>query len=388
MEKTYLKLSALIAIASFCASCAVGARTAQTGSTVAAGSTSSTSAISLASSEVSVAVNATYTFSASGGVSPYYYYLTSGAGTVDLKSGLYTAPATSGSAQVELMDSSGSSTYAQITITSGGTGSLTLYVYPAAITLTEGATYTFTASGGSGTYTYSVAGGIGSIGSSTGLFSAPQALGTSEIKVTDTSGNIAYATVTISDSSTTTSALGIGSFCGSYDIDHIAGVINNIGCNGVLLAGGKCPSGYIYKTYFQADGNYASTCVATTTQSVTPIGTFCGNYDVDHIAGVINNIPCNGANIAHGNCPSGYTYATYFQADSNSASTCVATSTGIPMLLQGSFCGNYDVDKVHGVINNILCNGVSLSGGSCPSGYTYATYFQADSNYASTCVMN
>ncbi len=43
-------------------------------------------------SSITLAFNETYTFTASGGVPPYTFYIESGSGTIDPDTGLYTAP--------------------------------------------------------------------------------------------------------------------------------------------------------------------------------------------------------------------------------------------------------------------------------------------------------
>lgn len=99
----------------------------------------------------------------------------------------------------------------------------TLTISPSSVTLTEGESYTFTVSGGSGTgYTYSVpAGNQGSVTTSSaqGFYVAPSSFtGTTLLQVTDSAGDTVYANITVSTSGgggtgTTTSITGTLNDC-------------------------------------------------------------------------------------------------------------------------------------------------------------------------------
>lgn len=73
----------------------------------------------------------------------------------------------------------------------------TLYIQPTTVTVPASSSYTFFANGGRGNRTYSVVSGAGSINSSTGVFSAAASGGTTVIRVTDSGGATADATVTV-----------------------------------------------------------------------------------------------------------------------------------------------------------------------------------------------
>ena len=260
-----------------------------------------------------------------------------------------------------------------------------LAISPSSASVVEGATYTFTASGGSGSgYAFSIASG-GGVVTKAGAYTAPtNSTGTATLTLEDSDGNTATAVITITASSVALNTVPIGTFCGNYDFDAYSFVINSIDCNGMSLTSGTCPVGYTYEVYADSDGNYAATCVATTAGLTTPSGAFCGSYNLSQSNNaVVDSIPCNGVSLANSTCPSGYTYEPYFQADGNIASTCVASTAGAAMDT-GSFCGSYDVDAAKGGINSIDCNGSSIASGTCPSGYTYTKYFQADGDTVST----
>jgi len=146
-----------------------------------------------------VDVRGSFPFSATGGIAPYRFYMVSGGGSINMSSGIYIAPASTGSAQIAVEDASGNDAYADITVMGLALG---LTIAPASISVAEGSTYTFTVSGGSGLYTFSLVSGIGSISSTTGVYTAPSSAGTASIEVTDTEGNKANAAITVFNAST------------------------------------------------------------------------------------------------------------------------------------------------------------------------------------------
>jgi hypothetical protein len=155
--------------------------------------------LSISNTDVSIYVHGTYPFSAVGGIAPYRFYVVTGEGSINESTGVYTAEGEAGSATVVVIDSTNTDAYATVTVQGLN---LNLTVSPASITVNEGASYSFTASGGTAPYTYSVISGGGSIYSTSGVYVAPQATGTATIQVRDTYGNFAYSSVTIASSST------------------------------------------------------------------------------------------------------------------------------------------------------------------------------------------
>jgi hypothetical protein len=63
-------------------------------------------------------VGTTFAFSASGGSPPYSFSVLSGGGSIDADSGLYTAPLTPASAQIQVQDSQGATSQATATVLS------------------------------------------------------------------------------------------------------------------------------------------------------------------------------------------------------------------------------------------------------------------------------
>ncbi len=78
------------------------------------------------------------------------------------------------------------------------TSSTSVSVSPPSVTLTKGSTQTFTATGGTGTFTWSSSNtALGTIGVSTGTFTAGTTTGTVNVLATDTLGTVGSGAVTI-----------------------------------------------------------------------------------------------------------------------------------------------------------------------------------------------
>ena len=150
-----------------------------------------TSGLSISPASSTLAVNNTVTFVGANGATPYTYSVFSGTGTINAATGLYTAPATSGSAVVRVTDNLGAVADANVTINAA------LAIAPATKTLAVNNVFTFSATGGVSPYTYSVFSGGGTINGTTGAYTAPAAAGTAVVRVTDGLGNVSNSNVTI-----------------------------------------------------------------------------------------------------------------------------------------------------------------------------------------------
>jgi hypothetical protein len=128
---------------------------------------------------VTVTAGRSYTFSATGGITPYTYSVLSGGGS--FSGNAYTAPLIPGTATVQVSDSLGN--HNQATVTVSPLGPLT--ITPTAVTLRLNAAVTFNASGGISPYTFSIASGYGTIDSAGGEYTAPNIAGTYTARVTD-----------------------------------------------------------------------------------------------------------------------------------------------------------------------------------------------------------
>ena len=162
--------------------------------------------VAVAPSAVSVVTGGTQTFSASGGTtttSGVYSWSVSNAtlGSIDSSSGLFTAGVTAGSLVVTATDSVGNTGTATATV---AIATSTISITPLNLTIVQGGTQTFSATGGTGSYTWSVSDWqMGTIISTTGAFTAGPSNGTVEVSATDQSGAVGYATVTIISSTIT-----------------------------------------------------------------------------------------------------------------------------------------------------------------------------------------
>jgi hypothetical protein len=130
----------------------------------------------------------TQQLTASAGLGPYTWAVTSGGGTVS-SSGLYTPPGTTGVATVRVTDSLGGTATATITV-------VHLAVSPKNVSIAVNQTQQFTISSGVGPYTWSMLSGGGTI-SSSGLYTAPSTSGTATVRVTDAIGQSEIANITI-----------------------------------------------------------------------------------------------------------------------------------------------------------------------------------------------
>jgi hypothetical protein len=198
MAKNFGLRCLFILLALTCAACSGSSPSSNSNNPTTTWLSSGSSGLALSATSASVDVRGSFPFTATGGVPPYRFYLVSGAGSINLSSGIYVAPQAAGTAQIAVEDATGNDAYANITIMGLALG---LTIAPASISVAEGSTYTFTISGGSGLYTFSVASGIGTINSTTGVYTAPLSVGTASVEVSDTEGNRANAAITVFDPS-------------------------------------------------------------------------------------------------------------------------------------------------------------------------------------------
>ncbi len=141
---------------------------------------------------------ASTSFAGSGGAAPFSYSIVNGTLSncaVNSSTGLFTAPASTGTCSVRVTDAAGQQATSAVTVVS------TLAIVPTAVTLQISHNKTFTATGGSGTYAYSItsAGQAGESlvnSSNTGIYTAPSVTGTSTLRVSDGTGATATAQVT------------------------------------------------------------------------------------------------------------------------------------------------------------------------------------------------
>jgi hypothetical protein len=162
-----------------------------------------TSAPTLTVSNATPAPLEVITFSATGGVPPYTYFLASGDGTLDSASLSFTAGSAAGVVQLGVTDSAGFSGYANVNVvvpTGGGTtgGALALSVTPTTATIEPDSTLTFAASGGTGPYTLAITSGTGSVSGLT--FQASPTQGSVTLVIQDSASHSVTASVNVQSS--------------------------------------------------------------------------------------------------------------------------------------------------------------------------------------------
>jgi hypothetical protein len=151
--------------------------------------TSTVTAVQISPATITIGEDLNTTFTGSG-TAPYAYSVTSGNGTINSLSGVFTAPSTAETDTVTITDANGYTAQATVTI-------LPLAINPSTNVVALNGTTTFTAAYGSTPYTYSVVSGTGTINSSTGVFTAPTGAETDTVQVVDANSHTAQATVTV-----------------------------------------------------------------------------------------------------------------------------------------------------------------------------------------------
>lgn len=156
------------------------------------------SALTISPSTLTIVINGTQSFTGAGGclngtncVGGSRVFSVTGVGSIVSSTGFYTAPATSGTAIVQVSDSIGNVATATVNVVSS------LTIVPSSLKLPVYSTNTFTAIAGSSPYTYSVVSGSGSIVAATGVYTAASATGSATVRVTDNIANTSSASVTI-----------------------------------------------------------------------------------------------------------------------------------------------------------------------------------------------
>jgi alpha-tubulin suppressor-like RCC1 family protein len=147
--------------------------------------------LSISPLSIALAVNNTAPFSGVGGIPPYSFSLVSGSGSIDASTGLYTAPALSGTDTVRVTDSLGFTADAVITVNPA------LQISPATRSIPVNRNVTFSATGGVTPYTFSIASGGGSIDAGTGAYTSPATQQMVTVRVTDAYNNTSDSSVEV-----------------------------------------------------------------------------------------------------------------------------------------------------------------------------------------------
>jgi len=150
-----------------------------------------TDSLAIVPASKTLAVGNGVAFSATGGQAPYAYsVVSSGGGSIHPATGVYTAPEVPGTYTIRVTDSEFITKDATVTVNPE------VSITPATITMTakSGYTYPFAPAGGVPPYTYDVVSGPGTLDSN-GIYAAPDTNGSSQLRVRDSLGNSALASV-------------------------------------------------------------------------------------------------------------------------------------------------------------------------------------------------
>ena len=139
-----------------------------------------------------IGAGTTQKFAATGGQQPYTYSVISGTGTID-PSGLFTAPASAGTATVRVTDAAGASSTASVTTNA----SLAMNAPSITMTASSGQSFQFSGTGGAAAgYQYSLVAGSGTI-TANGLYTVGNTPGKETVQVRDAQGTTASSTIQV-----------------------------------------------------------------------------------------------------------------------------------------------------------------------------------------------
>ena len=148
-------------------------------------------------------VNSEHELTADGGVPPYVFEITQGSGVLVpvLTSAVYTAPAVPGQVVIKLTDAVGTEVSTTYNIYS------LLQITPQTLTLSPSGTTNVVGTGGLPPYLYSLVSGGGILNDATGAYTAPSVAGTVILRVVDSIGQSADATINVVDAVPTISII-------------------------------------------------------------------------------------------------------------------------------------------------------------------------------------
>lgn len=141
-----------------------------------------------------------FQYTVQGGSEPYTFAMGTGRGSIGSSTGIYQAPPDVIRAiptdlgefvTVTVTDAAGTVATGNITIVE------TISMTSPTVTVGQGLTYLFGATGGIPPYSYDITAGQGSINNATGFFTAPASAGTAFVRVRDSENNEAYSFVNI-----------------------------------------------------------------------------------------------------------------------------------------------------------------------------------------------
>lgn len=145
--------------------------------------------------EIVLYANEECVFTGINGSQPFVFRIVSGLGSIDISTGLYTAPVTKTNDIILLTDAEGFTDTATVFVIDK------LEITPVSLSMLTGSTQVFTVNGGMPPYTFILESGVGVItpvSSNSVEYSALGIAGTAVVRVTDSLSNIEDANITIS----------------------------------------------------------------------------------------------------------------------------------------------------------------------------------------------
>lgn len=158
---------------------------------------------------VTIGVNSTQNFFASGGFGTLTFSIVNGTGSIHPSTGVFTAGPGVGTTDIIVSDTIGNSLAARIIVITN------LAISPTTLKLPVFSTAHFAANLGSSPYTFSVFSGTGTINASSGIYTGGSALGTDVVRVTDLGMSTSDSTVTLIEPVEITA--GTFHFCARYN---------------------------------------------------------------------------------------------------------------------------------------------------------------------------
>lgn len=166
----------------------------QFGASATAAAQDQDSPLSLSPANVAVEVREGVAFAASGGTPDYVFSVASGGGSIDARSGYYTAPESAGAATVRVADAAGDTRESSVTIVTPSE----LTIYPETVTLQTGGGYQFSGTGGTTPYVFSLSNNqSGATLAADGSYTAGGSAGTDTVVLTDDTNSKAFASVSV-----------------------------------------------------------------------------------------------------------------------------------------------------------------------------------------------
>lgn len=158
--------------------------------------------LALGPTTATIQTNASQAFTPSGGFSPYAFSVKNGGVGSILSSGSFSS-SVAGNAIVIVTDVTGATAASNVSVYNA------LTITPTTKNMAINTSFKFTGAGGVGSLTYSKVSGAGSINSTSGTFTAPGTASTTIVRVNDSAGHNADATINVTPPLSLTAGTGV-----------------------------------------------------------------------------------------------------------------------------------------------------------------------------------